>query len=80
MAVYPFYATVDSSTRKDTVGVGCRKKQGEMSIEVYQRDKGEITNPYTIRQYTVTKEDGTIRCITSVSFQGKEIHSHFTDY
>lgn len=80
MAVYPFYAEVNSSTRKDTVGVGCRRKQGEMNIEIYQRDKGEITNPYTIRQYTMTREDGTIRCITSVSFQGKEIHSHFTDY
>ena len=80
MAVYPFYAEVNSSTRKDIVGVGCRSKQGEMTTEIYQRDNGSITNPYTIRQYTMTKEDGTIRCITSVSFQGKEIHSHFTDY
>lgn len=80
MAVYPFYVSVDSSTRRDTTGVGCRSKQGEMTTEVFQRDNGSITNPYTIRQYTMTKEDGTIRCITSVSFQGKEIHSHFTDY
>ena len=80
MTVYPFYVSVDSSTRRSTAGVGCRSKQGQMTTEVYQRDKGGITNPYTIRQYTVTKEDGTIRCITSVSFQGKEIHSHFTDY
>lgn len=80
MSVYPFYVEVDSSTRKDTVGVGCRRKQGEMTTKVYQRDAGSITKPYTIQQYTVTKEDGTIRCITSVSFQGKEIHSHFTDY
>lgn len=80
MAVYPFYVSVDSSSRKSTIGVGCRTKQGEMNTEVYQRENGSITNPYTIRQYTLTKEDGTIRCVTSVSFQGKEIHSHITDY
>lgn len=81
MSVYPFYVEVDSSTRKSTVGVGCKSKQGEMTVEVYQRNEGSITNPYTIRQYTLTNEEnGTIRCVTSVSFQGKEIHSHFTDY
>ena len=80
MSVYPFYVSVESSTRKDTVGVGCRKKQGAVHTKIYQRENGEITNPYTIHQYTITKEDGSIRCVTTVSFQGREIHCHFTDY
>lgn len=79
MAVYPFYTKVESSTRKTATGVGARSKDGVLNTHIYQRAKGEITNPITINQYT-EERDGVLKCITRVYFQGDILFTHVTDY
>ena len=39
MAVYPFYTEVESSTRSNSIGIGCRAKNGYMTTKIYQREK-----------------------------------------
>lgn len=53
MAVNPFYVKVESSTRKETVGVGMKRKDGRMDTYIHQRDHGEITTPFHITQVTM---------------------------
>lgn len=79
MAIYPFYTTIDSSTRRTIPGCGVRKKDGSMTTRIYQRDKGEITQPYTIYQSSIYT-DGKHQLKTSIEYKGKEVHSHVTDY
>ena len=79
MAVYPFYVEVDSSTRKQSTGVGARAKNGSLMTKVYQREKGGITTPFTIQQFT-DERDGVLKCITRVYFQGELLKEHITDY
>lgn len=43
------------------------------------RDKGEITTPFKIEQYT-EEQDGVMKCITDVYYQGDLIKKHITDY
>ena len=80
--VYPFYVSVDSETRKDYVGVGVRKKIGKITTNIYQRDKGEITSPYTIKQFTLewSESKKAHKLVTQVIYQGEVIHQHITDY
>lgn len=79
MAVYPFYANVNSSTRKSSVGVGARSKSGNLTTTIYQREKGEITCPFLIHQYTEEREDGLV-CITKVYYLGEVIQIHESYY
>ena len=81
MAVYPFYVNVKSSTRKSEIGVGARSKNSEMIIEIHQRDRGEITTPYTIKQETYENtETGVIHLVTYVYKNGELIDTHETEY
>lgn len=79
MAVYPFYTEIQSSTRKTPTGVGMRSKDGNMITHIHHRDKGAITTPFTIYQYTI-EEDGVLKCVTRVSYKGEVIKEHITDY
>lgn len=81
MAVYPFYTEVSSTTRSSSVGVGCRAKNGSMTTKIYQRENGEITTPYEVKQFTAENtETGKISLTTRIYFQGMCIHEHTTDY
>lgn len=79
--VYPFYIEVDSSTRKSAVGVGTKSKDGSLMTRVYQRDDGNITNPFQIRQYTYQIPDtGKRMCVTQIFFKGECLKQHETPY
>lgn len=81
MAVYPFYTEIESSTRSNSIGVGCRAKNGSMTTKIYQRENGEITTPYEVKQFTAENtETGKISLTTRIYFQGMCIHEHTTDY
>lgn len=83
MSVYPFYVSANAEGRRTPIAGGTRKKDGDMTVEIYQRSEGSITNPYTIRQYSIYPcEDGVQKhqLVTDVYFQGAVIHSHTTDY
>lgn len=81
MAVYPFYVTVKSSTRKSEVGVGARSKNSDMTTVIHQRDKGAITTPYKISQQTYEDtETGVIHLVTYVYKNGELIDTHETEY
>lgn len=79
MAVYPFYTKVESSTRATATGVGARSKDGVLNTHIYQRERGEITNPFTINQYT-EERNGVLMCITKVYYLGQVIKVHETKY
>lgn len=79
--VYPFYIEVDSSTRSSKVGVGTKSKDGSLMTNVYQRDDGNITNPFQIRQYTYQIPDtGKRMCVTQIFFKGECLKQHETPY
>lgn len=84
MAIYPFFVSVKSSTRRSLAVCGCRAKKGEMTTSVYQRDKGEITTPYKVHQssHYEMRDDGKEHLVltTQIIFQGDVIHTHNTDY
>lgn len=79
MAVRPFYINADIDGRKTPLAGGTARKNGEHHIAVYQRDQGEITIPFKIEQYT-EEQDGVLKCITDVYYQGDLIKKHVTDY
>ena len=79
MAVYPFYIETKAEGRKTPIAGGTRRKDGTMLTEVYQREKGEITTPFRIHQYTL-EHNGTLLCITKVYYQGDLIKEHITEY
>ena len=85
MAVYPFYISTVAGGRRTPIAGGTRKKDGEMTTIVYQRDKGAITTPFKIRQYStedLNEETGEWKhhLHTDVYYQGELIISHVTDY
>lgn len=84
MAVYPFYAEVNSSTRKSLASAGCRAKDGYMTTTIYQRENGAITIPYKIHQssFYEMRDDGKEHLVleTQVIYEGDVIHKHRTDY
>ena len=74
MAVYPFYISADAESK----GVTCRA-DGCMTTHVYQRSEGSITEPYTIRQRSVYR-DNEHYLVTEVLHDNKVIHLHETKY
>lgn len=80
--VQPFYVLVDSETRQQEVGVGVRKKLGKIETYIYQRDEGQITTPYTIKQFTLewSESKKVHKLVTQVIYRGEVIHQHITDY
>lgn len=79
MAVYPFYISTDVKGRKTPIAGGTRKKDGTMITTVYQRDKGEITTPFKIEQFT-KEQDGVLKLVTRVSYLGEMLKEHITNY
>lgn len=85
MSVYPFYVEANAEGRRSPIAGGTRRKDGDMTVEIYQRSKGAITNPYTIRQYSTypmneASGEREHKLVTDVYYQGEVIHSHITDY
>ena len=78
--VRPFYIEAFIEGRQTKLSGGTKSSRGRHVIDIYQRDKGKITNPYTITQKSLEKEDGTLELVTEVYFQGSLIHTHTTDY
>ena len=79
MAIYPFYTTVDSSSRKSLVSVGAKSKDATMETLVMQRDNGESTTPFRIYQTTYYEGD-VLKCVTRVYYRGVLLKEHITDY
>lgn len=85
MMVYPFYIYTNAEGRKSPIAGGTRKKDGYMETTIFQRDQGEITNPFKIVQRSVeelnkeTQKMERILC-TEVYYQGELIKEHTTKY
>lgn len=79
MAIYPFYTTVDSSSRKSLVSVGAKSKDATMETLVMQRDNGESTTPFRIYQTTYYEGD-VLKCVARVYYRGELLKEHITDY
>lgn len=85
MAVRPFYINADIDGRKTPLAGGTTRKDGDHTINIYQRDKGEITIPFKVRQYStedLNEETGKWEhhLHTDVYYQGELIKSHITNY
>ena len=76
MAVRPFYVTADVEGRANPLSGGPKRKDGRMTIELHQRDKGDITTPYRICQRPM--DDNQL--ITEIYYFGDLIHSYTTTY
>ena len=80
-----FTLTQTQRAEEPPIAGGTRKKDGEMTTAVYQRDKGAITTPFKIRQYStedLNEETGEWEhhLHTDVYYQGEVIKKHVTDY
>lgn len=85
MAVRPFFLDIDVYGKKDRIRTGTRNKMGDHTINVYQRDKGEITRPIYIRQYSTEDlneetQEWEHHLHTDVYYQGECILRHVTKY
>lgn len=85
MAVYPFYISTQTDGRKTPIAGGTRRKDGDMTTTIYQRDKGEITEPFKIQQYSThdfieAENKWEHHLHTDVYYQGEVICHHVTDY
>lgn len=79
MSVYPFYVSADAEGRRSDIKGGTRRGDGSMTIHVYQRSEGSITEPYTIRQRSMY-HDNEHYLVSEVLHDNKVIHSHETKY
>lgn len=79
MAVKPFYIEANIDGRKTPLAGGTKSKNGSQRINLFQRDNGDITKPFCIEQYT-EEQDGVLKCITDVYFNGELIKKHTTNY
>ena len=79
MAVRPFYIDAHIEGRRTNLAGGTARKDGEQTIDIKQRDRGEITTPFKIRQYSA-EVDGVHKLVTDVYYLGELIKSHITDY
>ena len=57
MAVRNFYVEANIDGRQTTLGGGPKAKTGEMSVRLYQRDDGEITDALLIE---CKEQDGVL--------------------
>ena len=81
MAVRPFYVESIIDGRETILGGGPRRKTGESTTKIYQRDKGEITCPYTIDQTSHEDENGKLILTTKILTEnGDVIDTHITEY
>lgn len=65
MAVYPFYIESHVEGKKTPIKGGCKRKSGEQTTHIYQRDRGEILEVFTVEQYSVNDDEG-LRLVTLV--------------
>ena len=79
MAVFPFYISSKADGRKTPIAGGTRNRTGTIYTDVYQRDKGAITTPFKIKQYSFY-EDGKQKLVTEIFYLGESIKKHITDY
>ena len=79
MSVYPFYISADAEGRRSEIKGGTHRADGCMITHVYQRSEGSITEPYTIRQRSVYR-DNEHYLVTEVLHDNKVIHLHETKY
>lgn len=85
MAVYPFYIETQADGRKTPIAGGTKRKDGDMTTTIYQREDGSITTPFKIRQYSTRYIDETTgkevhHLHTSVYYFGECIATHTTNY
>ena len=79
MAVRPFYIDANIEGRRTNLAGGTAKKDGQQSISIKQRDKGDITTPFKIEQSSFY-EDGVHKLVTRVYYLGDLLKEHITDY
>ena len=79
MSVRPFYIKAEIEGRKTDLAGGTSRKDGNHTIHIYQRNEGDIEEPFKIRQYS-TEIEGVHKLVTDVYYLGELIKSHFTDY
>ena len=80
-----FISTQMQRVEEPPIAGGTRKKDGDMTTTVYQRDKGAITTPFKIRQYSTEDFNEETQkwehhLHTDVYYQGEVIKRHITDY
>jgi len=83
MNVRPFYLTAKCDNRESLIKGGPNNFKEGMTISINQRDKGEVTTPYKIMQYTIEQEiDGEKEHLlrTDIYFRGDLIHHFVTTY
>ena len=79
MATRPFYVGVDIEGRETMLKGGPRSRYGSVHINLNQRDKGGITTPFTVDQFSQTI-DGKLMLVTVVRKFGEEVSRHETEY
>lgn len=82
MAVYPFYVkTEPTGSRKTPIQGGCRNKDGEQKTIIYQRERGDIVELFTIDQWSFIDKDGKrILCCRIEDRHGNIVAEDSTEY
>lgn len=80
MAVRPFFIEASISGRQTTLAGGPRAKSEGQTIHLYQREKGAIKEPFTIKCYSRRNDDDTLTLYTDIYHEGELLISHSTQY
>lgn len=84
MSVRPFYLSADVDGRKTPLTGGPARKDGGMTVEITQRDNGEITTAFKIKCYLETDKsivgDTPKLCTSIYNSDGDLVAEHYTDY
>jgi len=80
MAVYPFYVSAKSSSRRSEIKGGARSKAGSMTTTIYQRDNSSITKPIKVEQYSMYNSDGELELHSDIYLDGNKIGEKVTKY
>ena len=85
MPVRPFFIDAKIEGRQTPLRGGPKRKDGDVTIDIYQRDDGEITKPFRIHQYTTQdKDEKTGEWVhhlnTSIYYFDELIKMHTTNY
>lgn len=81
--IRPFYISADIQGRKTLLTGGPKRKDGDMNIEITQRNGDEIETAFTIRCYLETDKDivDTPQLCTSVyDSDGDLVAEHYTPF
>lgn len=85
MPVRPFYIRARIDGRHTELTGGPKSKDGNVYIDIYQRDKGAITSPFKISQYSTKDFNEETQkwehhLTTAIYYLGECIVRHTTDY